>query len=113
MPPGVATAPTPSVRTSVGSIADRSTARQRSAATAFASPSVTDVNAFSQSPGCYSAAPGSVAGRLDSRGAAMVLVYVSSERTGVAVTPQPSHEVVRVSQITYGHTLYNKCLRGG
>jgi hypothetical protein len=53
MPPGVAAAPTPSVRTSVGSIADRPTARQRSAATAFASPSVTDVNAFSQSSGCW------------------------------------------------------------
>jgi hypothetical protein len=55
MPPGVAAAPTPSVRTSVGSIADRPSARQRSAATARASPSVTDVNAFSQSPGPCSA----------------------------------------------------------
>jgi hypothetical protein len=51
MPPGVAAAPTPSVRTSVGSIADRPSACQRSAATARASHSVTDVNAFSQSQG--------------------------------------------------------------
>jgi hypothetical protein len=51
MPPGVATAPAPSVRTSVGSIADRPTARQCSAATACASQSVTDVSAISQSPG--------------------------------------------------------------
>jgi hypothetical protein len=56
MPPGVAAAPTPSVRTSVGSIADRPSACQRSAATARASHSVTDVNAFSQSPGSCSAA---------------------------------------------------------
>ena len=56
MPPGVATAPAPSVRTSVGSIADRLTARQCSAAIARASQSVTYVNAFSQSPGHYSAA---------------------------------------------------------
>jgi hypothetical protein len=47
MPPGVAAAPAPSMRTSVGSIADRPTARQCSAATACASHSVTDVNAFS------------------------------------------------------------------
>ena len=46
MPPGVATAPAPSVRTSVGSIADRPTARQRSAAIACASQSVTDVRRF-------------------------------------------------------------------
>ena len=51
MPPGVATAPAPSVRTGVGGIADRPTARQCSAATACASQSVTDGNAFSQSPG--------------------------------------------------------------
>jgi hypothetical protein len=50
MPPGVATASAPSVRTSVGSIADRLTARQSSAAIACASQSVTYVNAFSQSP---------------------------------------------------------------
>jgi hypothetical protein len=60
MPPGVAAAPTPSVRTSVGSIADRPSACQRSAATARASHSVTDVNAFSQSrvsPTPFSVAP--------------------------------------------------------
>jgi hypothetical protein len=59
MPPGVAAAPAPSMRTSVGSITDRPTARQCSAATACASHSVTYVNAFSQSPGCRSAASGS------------------------------------------------------
>jgi hypothetical protein len=47
MPPGVAAAPAPSVRTSVGSIADGPTARQCSAAAACASHSVPDVNAFS------------------------------------------------------------------
>jgi len=52
MPPGVAAAPAPSRRTSVGSVADGPTARQRSAATACASHSVTDASAYSQSPGC-------------------------------------------------------------
>jgi hypothetical protein len=58
-PPGVAAAPVPSVRTSVGSITDRPIACQRSAATACASSSVTHVKAVNQSLGPCSAEPGS------------------------------------------------------
>ena len=63
MPPGVAAAPAPSMRTGGGSIADGPTARPRTATTACASHSVTDVNAYSQSPGCGSAAAALVKAR--------------------------------------------------
>jgi hypothetical protein len=107
MPPGVAAAPAPSVGTGVGSIADRPAARQCSAATACASPSVTDVNAFSQSPGSCSAAPGSGGiGLHRVRYPGRMLVRDTTDRNGVTLAvPADVCQASRANQRTVTYRL--------